>query len=427
MSWTPFRAGAPSRRRASPCRLPAGLCLAVALAAGPVEAAPVTFAAALKLAEDQAPELQAGTLQVEAARSAARAAGALPDPKLQMSLENLPISGPDAGRLDAEAMTMARVGLMQELPNGAKRRAERDRAGIDVAAAQADRRAVSRDVRVAAAGAWIDLYYAQRRLRALDEAVSTLTPLWDAALAGVASGASRPAAAPEAQRLRADLEDRRSELVAEVASARARLARWTGDPQVEAAGAAPPLEFDAAALRAELERHPSLAALDAATRQAGAEVALARAGKRPDLGLELAYQRRDPMFGDMVSVGVTVSLPIFAKTRQDPIIAARVATAGQARARREAAGRALTSELEQGLADYAMRREQWLRARDTLLPLARTRADLETASYGAGRAGVVEVTEALTGRADAQLTLLEREAALARAAVRLTHAFGSDQ
>ncbi|MDP3748192.1 MAG: TolC family protein [Phenylobacterium sp.] len=160
MSWTPFRADAPGRRRAAPRGLPAGLCLVVALTAGPVGAAPVTFAAALKLAEDQAPELQAGALQVEAARSAARAAGALPDPKLQLGLENLPISGPDAGRLDAEAMTMARVGLMQDLPNGAKRRAERDRAGIDVSAAQADRRAVSRDVRVAAAGAWIDLHYA---------------------------------------------------------------------------------------------------------------------------------------------------------------------------------------------------------------------------------------------------------------------------
>lgn len=426
MSWTHFRAAAPSRRSAP--RSPAvGLCLAAALAALPAGAAPVTFAATLKLAEDQAPEVQAGALQVEAARSAARAAGALPDSKLQLGLENLPISGPGAGRLDAEEMTMARIGLMQELPSGARRRAERDRAEIDISAAQAERRAASRAVRVAAAGAWIDLHYAQRRLRALDEAVATLTPLWDAALAGVASGAARPAAAPEARRLRAELEDRRSELVAEVVGARARLARWTGDPQVEAMGAAPPLDFDAAALRFELERHPSLAALDAAAQQAGADVALARAGKRPDLGLELAYQRRDPMFGDMVSVGVTVSLPIFAKTRQDPIIAARVATVGQARAQREAARRALTAELEQGLADYAMRREQWLRARDTFLPLARARADLETASYGAGRAGVVEVTEALTGRADAQLTLLEREAALARDAIRLTHAFGSDQ
>lgn len=424
MTWTSPRVGRLGRRAAWPgLAASAALCL-VATAAG---AAPITLAAALDAAEAQAPELQAAALQEEAARSAARAAGALPDPKLQLGVENFPISGRGAGRFDAEEMTMARLGFMQELPSGAKRTAERERARTDISAALADRRVAAREVRAAVAAAWTELHYAQRRLRALDEATASLDPLWDAAFGSVASGAARPAAGPEAQRLRAELADRRSALAAAVAAARARLARWTGDLTAEAAGAPPILEVDPAALRAETERHPTLEVRDAAVRQAGAEVDLARAGKRPDLGLEVAYQRRDPMFGDMVSVGVTVSLPVFARSRQEPIIAARTAAFGQARAQREAARRTLAAELEAGLADYAMRREQWLRARDTLVPLARTRADLETASYAAGRAGVAEVTEALAARAEAQLTLLDREAALAAQAVRLAYAFGSDQ
>src|SRR3546814_12516288 len=71
--------------------------------------------------------------------------------------------------------------------------------------------------------------------------------------------------------------------------------------------------------------------------------------KRPDWGFEVMYGRRDPMFGDMVSAGVTVSLPLFASRRQDPLIAARTAQASRARVleeemRREQLGRAAGRE-----------------------------------------------------------------------------------
>jgi hypothetical protein len=62
-------------------------------------------------------------------------------------------------------------------------------------------------------------------------------------------------------------------------------------------------------------------------RQAQADVALAKADKQPDWSWEVAYQRRDPMFGDMVSAGVSISLPLWGKSRQDPMIAARTASA----------------------------------------------------------------------------------------------------
>jgi hypothetical protein len=49
-------------------------------------------------------------------------------------------------------------------------------------------------------------------------------------------------------------------------------------------------------------------------------------------------------------------------------------------------------------------------ARATLLPLARKRAELETASYSAGRASLADAIEAKTALADAELTVLDREA-----------------
>jgi outer membrane protein TolC len=324
-------------------------------------------------------------------------------------------------------MTMGRVGFSQDMPSAAKRHARIGRAEADIVAAGAEGAVEARQVRVATALAWIQLLYAQRKLAALDGVVAQLAPLWDAAPSGVASGRSRPAQALEAAQMRAALEDRRSEAVSELGRARAMLARWTGDADPQAVGQGPDLDLAPASLRAAIDRNPAVLAKDAAALQAQADVALAKADKRPDWSWEVAYQRRDPMFGDMVSAGVSISLPLWGKSRQDPMIAARAASAGRADAEREDTHRALAAQLEADLADHVMHHEQWLRARDTLLPLAKQKAQLETAAYGAGTAGLPDVLTAFSGLADAQLTTLDREAAVALDAARLTLTYGNDQ
>jgi len=96
------------------------------------------------------------------------------------------------------------------------------------------------------------------------------------------------------------------------------------------------------------------------------------------------------------------------------------------RLEREAAAREIRAGLDAALADLAARRDQWVRSRDIILPAARQRADLETASYAAGRAGLAEVLEVFTGLADARLDALDREAALARDTARITLTYRSD-
>lgn len=402
------------------------ITLVAALLASAAQAAPLTYGQALEIAAANAPSLRAAALQVEAAKASAKAAGALPDPKLALGLDNFPVSGPPAGRFGADEMTMGRVGYSQDMPSAAKRQARIGRAEADIVAAGAEGAVEARQVRVAAALAWIELLYAQRKLTALDGVLAQLGPLWAAAPSGVASGRSRPAQALEAAQMRAALEDRRSEAVSELGQARAALTRWTGDPDPQAIGQAPDLDLDPVALKAALDRSPTLLARDAAARQARADVALAKADKRPDWSWEVAYQRRDPMFGDMVSAGVSVSLPLWGRSRQDPMIAARAAGASRADAQREDARRALAAQLDADLADHVMHHEQWLRARDTLLPLARQRADLETAGYSAGTAALPDVLAAFASLSDVQLNTLDREAAVAVDAARLSLTYGSD-
>jgi outer membrane protein TolC len=389
-------------------------------------ARPLTFEGALDSARRGAPSIEAKAAGINAARAVRGASGTLPDPTLAVGVDSFPISGPLAFEPSHDDFTMARVGVSQDIPNLAKRHAQQARANSAIAAAEADTAVEARNVEVAAALAWINLAYAERRLAALDDILARLDQMARSTPSAVASGSARPAQALAAQQAVAILRDRRSELVSNMTRARSALARWTGDTAPEIAGSIPDFTVHAGALRAGLDRNPTILLTGAQIGQADADVRVAEANRRSDFGVNLAYQHRDPQFGDYVSAGVTVSLPFFTRKRQSAEIGAAQAKVVQAAAERESARRALAADLESDLADHVMHHEQWIRARDTLQPLAEERARLEIASYGAGRASVVDVADAFTALADATLTTLDREATVAADGARLTLTYRSD-
>jgi cobalt-zinc-cadmium efflux system outer membrane protein len=392
----------------------------------PVTAKPLTFDAALRLAEKSAPSLQAKAADVGSARSAAVAAGRLPDPKLRVGFENIPISGPPAGSFTAENMTMATVGITQDMPNAGKRKADRLAAAADIDVANANAAVEARQVRLTTALAWVDLYYARRKLAALDAAGQAIASIGVTAPSQLATGAIRPAQSLEADQLNAELADRRADLVADVARAQAELVRWTGDDTADVAGYPPEFPVNASDLRANLDHNPSLLPFGATVQRAQAAVAMARADKRPDWGWDVAYEHRDPRWGDMVSGGVSISLPLFSKTRQDPVIDAKSGEATSARLDLEAAHRQLQAQLSADLADHVMHHDRLLRAQTTLVPLAEKKVQLETASYAAGTASLADVQQAQLGLAEAHIDALSREADVVRDGVRINFTYGAD-
>lgn len=389
-------------------------------------AAPLTFDAALQRARTDAPSLKAKALGADAARSLRGAAGALPDPTLAAGVDSFPISGPLAFEPSRDNFTWARVGVSQDIPNLAKRHAAQARADTDIVAADAGTAVEARNVEVNTALAWINLAYAEKRLAALDDVLGRLQQIVRSSPGSVASGSARPAQTLAAQQAVAAMQDRRSEIESAVARARATLTRWTGDPNPEVAGAIPDFPIDAVALRAGLNAHPILRMADAQRAQADADVRVATADRRPDFGVNVAYQRRDPRFGDYVSAGVTIGLPMFTRHRQDSQISAKEADAARLRSEQEAARRQLASDLDSDIADHVMHHDQWMRARDTLQPLAEQRVKLETASYAAGRASLADIADAHAALADATLTTLDREALVAADGARLALTYRSD-
>lgn len=395
--------------------------------AGAARAEPVTFADALARASSSAPSLQARSLQVAAARAAVRAADQLPDPRVSVGVTDFPISGPLAGHPERDNFSMVTLGYSQDVPNHAKRRARADQALADITVAKAQVLVERRSVRIVTALAWVDLYYARKKLEALELLASALNSESTTAPSRLTSGASRPAEALAPELAKAVLADRRETLRAALGKARAELGRWIGfDPAIEPAGAPPSPALEPAALRANLDGLPQLAAKSAMIRRAAADRGAAKAETRSDWGYEVEYAHRDPRFGDYVSAKLNFSLPLFRANRQDPIIAARTLDVARATAEREATRRELEAALESDLAEHAMHHAQLARARDTLIPLARQRLDLETASYGARTASLSDVLAAQRAFVDARLDALDREAETVRDGVRLALTYGEE-
>jgi outer membrane protein TolC len=380
---------------------------------------PLSFNSALTLAERSSPDIEAQTAGVEAARSASRAAGALPDPKLAFGVDNLPVTGPDQWRVDRDFMTMQKVGLLQDIPNRAKRHAEAAAANATVDQADAQRRVHVLAVRVNAALAWLNRYYIERRLALFDalgrENVLFATAI-QAALAG-GRGVSADVIGPKQEA--ADLADRLDVLHADDLKARASLRRLIGaDGNEPLEGEPPTFAIDADQLRSHVHTHPELAVYGPMIALAQAQAQEAEATKRPDWGVELSYARRAPAYSDMVSLQFVVSLPLFSVSRQDPLISAKHQELRRLESERSDMLRDHTEALEGELADYAALTNQLARLQGTHLPLAHQKVDYQMASYQGGIADLTTVITARRELVDAQLMQLDlqnrREAAAAK-------------
>src|SRR5688572_23720779 len=102
--------------------------IALALAAAPSFAQSLSLEEALKAGEAQSPRLAAQRSMISSASEQVGRAGELPDPKLKLGIENLPVTGPDAWHYGRDFMTMRQIGVAQEFPNSAKRSALNQRA-----------------------------------------------------------------------------------------------------------------------------------------------------------------------------------------------------------------------------------------------------------------------------------------------------------
>ncbi|MXO60951.1 TolC family protein [Altererythrobacter salegens] len=393
-----------------------GLLVAL-LTANAVQAQQVTYDEALNAAVSDQPLVRTSELRLEARREVADAADELPDPRIRTGLRNIPITGPDA--FDPVMMTMFEVGIEQEIPNLAERRARAGLASADIEWAAAELSHARHMARIGAGQAWIALAFAQRSETVASEALVEIARTVPLASSSVAAGNARPGESLEVRRAVLEVEDALTRIQAEEEAAQARLARYIAIAHATASGEIPSADVDERWLRSILEYNPEIILADAQVLRAEAAVDMARSELRPDFSVGASYGVRDGQYGDLFSVMGTVTLPLFRGRRQEPRISAASSEAASARQARADMLRALEARFEEDLAAWRSAYRQWQRATEEMLPLAESRVELERASFAAGRAELLDVIDAIKALALLRIEILNREQATVAAAVNL--------
>ena len=203
------------------------ICLAVAAPfARAAEGGTLSLAEALRIGEKISPRLAAQSAALAAAQELVPRAGELPDPKLRIGVENLPVNGADRFRYDVDPGTMRRIGIMQDFPNGEKRKLRGERAArerdVEASNLAAQRAGVRREIALA----WLELYFAQQARTPLVELVGELQLQLDTVSAAIAAGRQNTADALALRGAGVAAQDRVIEQDRSIDRARYALAAW---------------------------------------------------------------------------------------------------------------------------------------------------------------------------------------------------------
>ena len=367
-------------------------------AAGPVSS--LSFDEALRLAQERSRQLAAQDAAASAARQMAVAAGQRPDPTLKAGINNLPIDGPDQFSLSRDFMTMRSIALMQEFTRADKRKLRAARFEREAEFAHAARNLALTNLQRSTALAWLDRHF-QERIRTLlvqqrDEARLQV----EAAKAAYRGGRDSQTDIFAARSSVEQIEDRIAQADRQVATAAIQLARWVGDVNHAALGAAPVMDsvrINPEALHAQLLHHPQIALMAKQEEVAQADARIAQANKRADWSVELMVSQRGSAYSNMVSVNFSMPLQWGREKRQNRELAARLATVQQLRAEREEIAREHLAETQVMLQEWHSNRERLARYDSTLIPLVSERTHAAIAAY---RGGVGTLKAVLDGRRD---------------------------
>lgn len=387
--------------------------------------AELSFQGALASSLKDAPLLKARQAGVIAAQQIAIPAGALPDPKLSLGINNLPVEGTNRFSTSADFMTMREIGVMQEFPNRGKRNARVAAAQGTIALNQTQLQLDQLTVLRATAMSWITRHNLEQQLTLLAQLEKENRLLTHIVIAHhtAQQGMLTDTLLPRQEE--ALLEERRDELNRRRSQAQAELRRWLGDAADQPLiGDSPSWTLDANKLTENLQHNPALALYEPMSQVVDAEVAEARASKRPDWGVEVTYSQRGPAFENMASVKLTMDLPVFGSSRQTPRIGSKLAERDQLDAEREAKARELRASLDTDYADYEQLNRALERQRTVLVPLTEKKVALTQAAWQGNSLPLTELIIARREHIDAELKQVDLEGMRDRAAAQLYFTYG---
>lgn len=365
---------------------------------------PLSLSAAVSAALAHSRSLDASTAAAQGAREMAVAAAQRPDPVLRLSLDNLPVNGPERFSTTRDFMTMRSIGLMQTLPNADKRRARGERFEREAEAALSERAQRVALLQTEVAQAWLERRMQEQRWALLQAQITEARVLVQTTEAALRGGRGSTADAFSAREALAQLEQGLIGAQAERANARLTLARFTGGPPEQQLADPPPMRSNPAPAD-HADRLPDISALQAREAVARAEAEVARQELQPDWSAEVMFSQRGSAFSNMVSIGVSVPLQWDKPQRQQRELAARLARVNELEAEREEQTRERLLQVQRWQLDWQAGLARLAHLDAQRQPLAMQRVDAALAAYRGGREGLGPVLQA---RRDSLNLALER-------------------
>lgn len=370
---------------------------------------PFTLDAALQSATDHSASMQAAQASVRASSEAAVKAGQLPDPMLKAGIDNLPVNGGQRFTVGQDFMTMRRIGIEQEWVSGDKRRLRSALANEQLGRERAGYLAQLASVRQQTATAWLNAVYAKQALALQQALLDHMNHEFDATKASYRGAKASAADVVQAQAMLAQTQDQWLKARQVYQTALIALSRWTAVPASDVTGTPPAPESFVSSLPPDELRVSQPALITAADDIAVAEAdtAVANSERRPNWTWEVAYQQRGGAYSNMVSVGVTIPLPLNRRNRQNRDVAEKAELATKARLMYEDTLRQVQADIRTQSETLASGRERIANLSASLLPAADQRVQLANAAYRAGTGSLADTFAARRAQLDAQLQVLD--------------------
>jgi outer membrane protein, heavy metal efflux system len=391
--------------------------LVAALLTAPAVAAPLSLATALDRAVQRSEAARAARASALSASETAQAAAQLPDPTVRAGIDNLPVTGADRLRTTPDSMTMKRIGISQEWLSREKRDARRAAAEAMVGKESVQARIAAADARLQTALAYLDAFYAAQALQLTALMEHHAHEEYEAARARLASATGGSDEVLKLAAARGIVEDESAELRQQESAARVALERWIGMP---ASGLDPVGNLPAPSESEYVAGDPMVVALQREVDVARGAAAVAASNRRPNWTWEVSYGQRTG-YSDMVSVGVSIPLPIAPAARQDRETASRLALAVKAEAELAEATRAATADYLSAMSDARRLEARIQRYREVVLVPAEQRTAAATAAYRSNQTTLVTLFEARHAEVDVQRKLLTLQRDLAKRQAQLAY------
>ncbi len=363
-------------------------------------------------------------------------ASALPDPTFSIGMLNMPTN---SFAFDQEPMTQLKVGATQMFPRGDSLALEEKKLALKATEQphlRDDRRLkVTRQI----THFWLDAYEASASYQLVNDARPLFDKLGDIVSASYASSMGK---ANQQDIIRAELElirlnDRLVSLDSRKRVALSTLSKFlfstnnevkrnSYNNQTSLPKRLPNIDesridtmatinrYDEQMLYQFIATHPLIDATQQRILAAKTDIELAKQAFKPQYSVNASYALRDDAQNgesrsDFISVGASVSVPLFSKTRQDANLAGAKLMTEAIRTEKRLIVRELMSGLSSAYQDYLGLSERFDIYQRTILPQMKQQSEAALNAYTNDTGDFAEVVRAKIAELDSQLTLLNIE------------------